>query len=394
MLANFKGTFLGGSFLPLLLCCMLINRYSIDVGFRMTPIYFLLPFVFILTVYTRVRPIRLNLIELSFIPFYFFCLLSFFYSVDQELSFRFTLGLILVLTTFLIIRTVLMNSNKNFARLLYHTGVIYIVLSVLWYVLGLLNMSIYMEHSDFYGVTIEKSIPRMIGINNDPNICALTLLLFSFMFYFSKEKFSKLFFYTAFLCLVLTLSRGGIAALLVGFMVIFFMVNKFEKLKFIMIVIGALFIIFALALIYPDSYELFIEKRLSGLEEGGGRFQIWTDAFVLLQDKPIWGYGIFSFRTIMEHHFGISKFAHNTFVEVLLELGFIGITLFLIPLLTTLLICIRLSSVNEYKFMLPAFVSLLVAMNGLSIYINIIFLFFILVISVASYRLKIGVSNG
>lgn len=394
MLNKLRFFFSVESLVPFILCMMIFNRYSIDVGFRMTPIYFLLPFLVLYLIFWKVKYVKFSLIEFSFIPFYFFCLLSFFYSVDQELSFRFSLGLFLVLTTFIVVRAVLMNSSQQLSCILYQTGIFYVSFSVIWYVLGVLSMKVYMEHHDFYGVTIEKSIPRMIGFNNDPNICALIFLFFSFLFYFSKERFAKVFFYVSFLCLMLTLSRGGAAAFFAGFFVIFIMGSKFEKLKFIFIGGGAIFFVFILAFLYPDSYELFIEKRLSGLEEGGGRFQIWANAFSLVDEKPILGYGIFSFRAIMEHHFGISKFAHNTFVEVVLELGLLGFILFTLPLLVTFFFCVKLTKINEYKFLLPAYVSLLVAMNGLSIYINIIFLFFILVISVATYKLKVGVSNG
>ena len=87
--------------------------------------------------------------------------------------------------------------------------------------------------------------------------------------------------------------------------------------------------------------ELLDRVTLSG---GGGtslsedpRVRIWTRGVELFWKRPILGYGTGSFFTVAADDNGVKRAPHNIFISVGVELGIVGLVLYLIYL--ALLFC-------------------------------------------------------
>lgn len=363
-----------------LLVCMLFNRISIDIGFRVIPIYMILPLLVFLILGIRKNYIRkLTNTEVFAFSFYFYAIFTSIYSSHIDGSFRFVLGVILTGFTYLIVRYFILRSVIHFDNSVWWAGLFFVVGGIVNYLIGLANMNLLAEHVDFWGVTIEKAIPRMIGFNNDPNICAFANLIFFFYFFSKPHLINKVISGLCFLTIIATMSRGGLFALILGIFSIFALKKGKSFFKYLVFLVFFLLLITLVYNLNYDSFQPFIEKRLSGLNTGGGRFNIWLNSFVAFQERPFFGYGIFTFKEVMSEAFNDPRHAHNTYIEVLLETGVFGL-IFYISFLSFLL-CNSYRLAIKYdvcKFLLPSNISIFVAMSGLSMYINPIFWFLLL----------------
>lgn len=368
----------------LLFFLFLFNRINLDVGFRLIPIYGFMLFVALTLLLQRQKSVfALTPFEKAIFPFYIFAIATSFWTYEHSFSLRFIFGITLVFTTYFTFRTFIANNLAYLPTGLDIGFKFFVILSFVNYGLGIASMNLMAEHVDFYGLTIEKSIPRMIGLNNDPNICAFSFLIVAFYFLYAKSKLSKVFLCLSVLGILLTLSRGGLVSFIVGFVSGFLVRDKTKDLKLLFYILVSVFLLTMFITFNYDLIEPFVEKRLQGLSSGAGRFAVWENALSLVVERPFLGYGIFSFREVMFANFNMAKFAHNTYVEVLLETGLIGLTLFLSGLFGFLLFSYNLSaSGNDCRFLFPATCACLVAILGLSMYIHIIFWLIILLHSV------------
>ncbi|MEX2139926.1 MAG: O-antigen ligase family protein [Pirellulales bacterium] len=121
-----------------------------------------------------------------------------------------------------------------------------------------------------------------------------------------------LFVYT----LVLTHSRGGLLAFLIGSIVLF--QSRFGWQRAVPLIACAL----------PLALLIFSERQTEfagAMSEGTGqaRIQFWREGLQLLRSKPIFGIGHGQFAEEVRH------VAHNSFVHAYTELGVFGGTLFL-----------------------------------------------------------------
>lgn len=319
--------------------------------------------------------------------FYFISAISFFYSDFQESSFRFFLGSILVVFYIIVSFQFLVRIGNDFNRVIDISLKLYLLSSLLYYLLGVSSFSILQEHQFIYGIFVEKSLPRLVGFTIDPNFAALTFC-FSFFFYFNGDKnlkFSRIFIFLSLILLLLTLSRGGVITLLVVLLIT--NVNKitfrtlFLTIVMLFITSIILFVINYFSLI--DLVTIF-EKRLAGSSTGAGRFNIWKNAFELYTNAPLFGTGIFTFRHYNAIFFNTDLYAHNTFLEILVELGSIGFTVFFLIFLLMTLYSFKMRFYCGY--LLPSILCLFIMSLSLSLYLNSIFAFFILVFSVVYYN--------
>jgi O-antigen ligase len=358
-----------------------MNGFFIDFGFRILPLYFIsIVLLFLFLFRTKLSWVPLDVRESVLLVFFLVALLGSPFSYSSELSFRFVLGLFLVSSTYFLCRSFLLNNQILFYRYINAAFIAFTSLSILFYLIGLKKMNLLMEHSDFFGVTIEKGIPRMIGLNNDPNICALAMLIMFFYFLYQKGLLAKVLMLFSGAAVILTLSRGGFIAILAGLFATFIIAEAKSKFKIIAFFSG---IVFLAVLVISSNYEffsLFIEKRINGIESGGGRFEVWGNALELFYKKPLFGYGIFSFVDLSNNVYGIAKYAHNTYLEVLVETGLVGFVIFLFFICITIVTSYKNSlNLPHARFLFPLNVSFFVCIIGLSMYINTIFWFLLLI---------------
>lgn len=361
-------------FLTFILFLFFVNRVHIDIGFRAIPIYLFLPILLALVIYLQGRRIqKLIIIEYAALLFYLFTVLSAQYSEYPASSLRFIFGLCLTSLTYFTARYFITRHVELLDQSLYRAGVLLLILSVINYLVGLYFMNLSYEHVDFFGLTIEKGIPRMIGLSNDPNVCALSFIFLFFYFLFKPGLINRFLMSICFICIIATMSRGGLFATVVGLLSIVLIKDFKSAFKYLFVI---LFVAFGLLLIIYLNFDLFqpfIERRISGVQTGAGRFAIWKNSLLAFEQKPLLGFGIFTFKDVMGDLYGNSRHAHNTYLEVLLETGVIGLLLYLNFIWLMLFSSWKLAKKGPmYSFLFPLNTAIFVAMLGLSLYVHIL----------------------
>jgi len=193
-----------------------------------------------------------------------------------------------------------------------------------------------------------------IGTHYDPNDIAMlfiaTLPLAFYYIYLSRgllRLFCVLTVLTSVIALSLTQSRGAFIGGIVLILVWFFQKSGYSMGK----KYGRKIIVVALLLIisssfFPESYWDRINTIFSEGETGSGRLTIWTRGVQMMIWNPQ-GVGPGSFTTVYGRYLRSGEFAltedvyrarawetvHNSFLLVGVELGFIGLTLYILWLL-------------------------------------------------------------
>lgn len=369
----------------------LVNGFFIDVGFRAIPLFFVCVPVFIFYIVSgRFKRVSFNEIEKAILFFYAVCIFSCIYSFSYELSARFLMGLVLVFMCYLTARE-LSRDSLSHIPILRFVFFAFVYSSFFYYLAGFYVVDFTSEHSDFLGLTVEKGIPRFIGLNNDPNISAVALIFPFFFFMFDKGLFSKITFILCFFCIVATLSRGGLLAVMIALISTFVMSSFRFKALFLGVVFAVSSLIAWVYFYFSESLIPILEKRMTGLSTGGGRFEVWANALALFEQRPILGHGIFTFRHVSDINFDMSKFAHNTYLEIMVETGSLGFFSFSVFCFSVLLCSYVLSvSFSNVRFLFPITVATLVSMLSLSLYINPIFIFVVLLNSIFLFSYQRG----
>jgi len=157
----------------------------------------------------------------------------------------------------------------------------------------------------------------------------------------------------AVVCLVgsfLTLSRGGFVALALVLVASIVLGGRWRGGAVWIAVLVALSGIFYFgALAPPEALE-----RLTEVNGGTGRTDIWRVGWRMVQDQPVLGVGVGNFQTASIHYLlepgGIERdefivdrplVAHNTYLHVLAELGVIGLVAFVLIIFLSLRSALR-----------------------------------------------------
>lgn len=381
------------SILPILmLLSLLSNRLYIDVGFSLSFAYFF-SFVSYFILFLRFKfniyfPKPYLLINLL-VFFYLLCSLSVFYTVSVEHTFRFFLGSLAFFFLFFALVFYFINFKVDLLKCLLNVGVTYVFITFFAYVLGVVNFNPLLEHSFIFGVFVEKSIPRLVGVTIDPNFACLTLVFFLFLFIDQSNGFFRFFFTSlSFVLILLTLSRSGFLCLISSLLVYLLLKNKIKILLWAF----ALCVIFILLTFVIYNYNLFdlnliIDKRVNGIQSASGRFNLWQNAYLMFLNNPLSGSGAFTFRYINILVNDDTRYAHNTYIEILVELGVLGLSLYLLLLLSIFIFLFRTHSLVK-PLAVTSFFSVVFMSTTLSMYLNTIFIFFVL-ISILFYNFRV-----
>jgi len=171
---------------------------------------------------------------------------------------------------------------------------------------------------------------RWVGIFDDPNDLACALLLavpFLLFFLVSQKPFllkvaSAGILVSILYAIFLTRSRGGFLALGAIFYIFFF--TRYKGIKFaLMGGVGFCFLF------------LLLPERMTSSVAGGdfvdyGRVGAWSSGMEMLKSSPIFGVGQGLFP---EYH---ERAAHNSYVEVMAEIGIVGMFLWVALIYITL----------------------------------------------------------
>ncbi|MDD5567298.1 MAG: O-antigen ligase family protein [Patescibacteria group bacterium] len=198
---------------------------------------------------------------------------------------------------------------------------------------------------------------RVYGTLAHPNAFASYLVLLfgiGISYYFSRHGQKKPLWLMpgliiAIIFLLLTYTRGG----WIGFsiIVVLFGLRYYRKVLFILFGLAIILILFGPALNrffyttfdYDFSRQPIIGRLLDRNPESESsidwRFKVWTEMSRKITEQPILGYGLGSFPVIRQQYVkGLyeSAEAHNDYLRLVIELGFVGAFIYLV-LLTKLL---------------------------------------------------------
>jgi len=180
------------------------------------------------------------------------------------------------------------------------------------------------------------------GLFSDPNDLALGLVMampFSFYICVSQRKVWKKFIFGALFFIILyatitTYSRAGFLGIIVVGSLIFWDLLKRKKTIILMVVMSCIFIVYAIAPPgYTDRiYTIFYtdEDRTGSAQE---RLFILETGWEAFKQRPLLGAGLSSFEVMyyeISKESGGWKASHNTYLQVLVETGILGFSLFIL----------------------------------------------------------------
>lgn len=138
--------------------------------------------------------------------------------------------------------------------------------------------------------------------------------------------------------LFLTVSRGGLVALVAVLVATVLMAGRRRKAALVAVAVAVLGTVFYFAVIAPPADR----DRIVASDGGTGREDIWKVGWRMVEAHPVEGIGAGNFATSSVHYLlepGVimradfivddPKVAHNTYLQVLAELGIVGLALFL-----------------------------------------------------------------
>lgn len=179
---------------------------------------------------------------------------------------------------------------------------------------------------DFFKHNLGNLEEGLTGFTFNRNIFALIVGLGVLLCVFSIKikKSNKINFIVILLgfififCTLFSYSRAVWVALFLSLFFYFFINLKSIKITHILYVIS-IFLVIGIAFVYVDSLQNRLDLLLNG--NSSNRDKIWLYTLNLIQQKPIFGWGLDTWSII-----GLKDYAnvHNSILEILLYLGIFG----------------------------------------------------------------------
>lgn len=294
--------------------------------------------------------------------------------------------------TSLLIR--LLNNTCELFKVLIITGLLFNTLSLFLYFLGLRIILVDIlsyNGLDVMGVTVDRGIPRLIGVTFDPNFYVLFAAPFIFLFLdMPKGRYRTILLWLSLVNILLSFSRSGCLAIVLTVAFRFFWKNKYpdgvqkrSRYTRYNLVMNMVFI--SVLLFWKGDLLLSIFKqRLVGILGGSGRAELYDTMIALWSSSPFFGVGFHNFRHYNLIETGKFFYGHNTFLEILVEGGIFGFALYFLFLFSFIVFNYNLVGSDErYKFLVLSIISILTSSLFLTALVNESLLLLLIVSSTA-----------
>ena len=323
--------------------------------------------------------------EILFMTLYFYIVIASLYVDDVLLAVKLILGEITLLLTYFSLRYLVTQIDfKTVENIFLKLGNAFILISLFLYIVGIVYIyyfhyiptpDMYLnEHSiRVYGLYMEGNFPRLTGLAESPNnylyISFLLMLL-----YFFKKKFMMFGF--ALISVILTMSATG-QLLLIIFVVYKLLTNK--KTFFYTIVGLILFICFVIFLYFNDPFvKYMIDLRILRIESGSGRYDLWSFVLQWLDQSPWIGYGANQSRVILENYSRHYQSAHNSFLDIFLTTGVLGLLIYIAFHLSLAVISIKLNKVYQTKIFILAYIEyFIISLSNNTLHVDYVIIYLI-----------------
>ncbi len=204
----------------------------------------------------------------------------------------------------------------------------------------------------------------------------------------------------------LTLSRGAYISIILTLLAYYLFTNKrvvdLSKAKSIII---TTFMLVALSAVASMTLGLNITESINGRfesaieDQGSGRIGLWQGALNTFENYPILGIGANSSYSYNDEKYGHMNYSHNTYLDVMSELGIIGFTIFICGVYFTIRLAHKARK-HSGGFALILFFGILFQITFLSLMVNELYLVGILIVYLwgrnnylAEYRPEKSVSS-
>lgn len=256
--------------------------------------------------------------------FYIISLMSYFLSIDQT----YTLKAILRLTALFILII--------FLSLYYQED--YRVKKTLYYIVlvGVFSYIYILVHPD---TNFQKYVGDVIANKNIVGLM-LTISFVSAMYLYksNKRKIYLLVVLFLFSGILLTASRQSIITALFGYVLLSLRINRESKTTKYKNLVKAFFVVLIVYSFLMNNYYLYsivgyrIENLMVSLFNSSDmadnsisvRNLLAKNGIEWFSKKPFLGYGLDNFKILSLNNYGTPYYAHNNFVEILVDVGLIG----------------------------------------------------------------------
>jgi len=371
--------------LMLILLLMMSSMLRIDIGVTALSLY--MPIV-LFTWIVFLKYIKFNKMysfEIVFVLLYMYIVFSSLWSIDYALSLKLILGEIVLLLSYFILRYLSSTVTlENFEKIFLHIAKFFTIVSLILYIYGIVwyyvlefipSEGMYLNESSIgiLGLYLEGFMPRFRGLSESPNnYFYIEFLVTVFLLYKSQIKFAIISIST----LILTVSSTG--ALVLISVILFTLFNKKYIMKLIPLVVIVILSGFILYLNNEFIYHL-LNYRFDRIMTGSGRIELWLYLLDYINESPFFGYGANTSRIILENLRGYQS-AHNSFLDILLTTGVIGLLILLSFFILLLLISLKLSlqyNTNMFIYLWISYFIISMSNNTLHIVYTILYMFFL-----------------
>lgn len=134
-------------------------------------------------------------------------------------------------------------------------------------------------------------------------------------------------------CISMTYSRGGWISLLIGFLIMIAIISCMNKNSRPLILSSVFLILFIVALFFASP----LRERLLFIFKGGdaSRLGTWKTALTMFKESPLLGKGIGTYMNYLPRYTDVRsyQYAHNSYLQLLVETGILGLIAFLLILI-------------------------------------------------------------
>jgi len=262
----------------------------------------------------------------------------------------------------------------------FFAGIIY-VLSIYSNYTTIMQQSLFQQGSS-------SSFKRHISFGTlNPNAVASFAAILGWInilgFFEHKKKIVLVMAFILMFVPIFIFARGMSFGLIAGF--IFLVISSRLKIKNILILFFIMIIVFISIISFVDTQLLTVATKIdiSSGEGFHGRFLLWNQALELIGKSPIFGHGLSTEGALYVKYFS-GALSHDLYLHYMIELGFIGFSMFLIAVIYLLYNKYLLSKRKKeflYRVQMAVLISFLVAdISGQLLYLNkYAFLIYVLV---------------
>jgi len=222
-----------------------------------------------------------------------------------------------------------------------------------------------------YSFSYFHRLGRLLGPINAMGIIIGIATIFSFYFLvFEKKYFYILPIIVTTIVILLTGSRTALAFVVLNVLLLIYFKNRRSfkgKLKTIILIL-LLFLLFYYLIFNVPIFYMVIGRRIENITavfsgEGtkdvsisirNSMIKFGIEKFI---EKPILGYGIDNYMVLLEDEVSIRGYAHNNYIELLVDVGIVGTVIYYLMYVFSLFKLIKLK-IEPYKNFKYLFISL------------------------------------